>query len=140
MTFGEPTGLELPDVEVLGSGRLLPVVGEIAGGVTEDITIVGGLTPVSRLIPDLFSVFVSTLKVDKVDTVGAVLIVTVIVFDSPTVVAVVVVTATAAVVMTDVFPSTVKDVAVCPVAFVSFATGTVLASILLDLSLFSELL
>lgn len=53
LTFGEPTGLELPEVEAPGSGRLLPTVGEIAGGVTEDMTMVGGLTDVSRVTPDL---------------------------------------------------------------------------------------
>lgn len=43
LTLGEPTGLELPEFEFPGSGRLLPAMGEIDGGVTEDITIVGGL-------------------------------------------------------------------------------------------------
>lgn len=43
LTLGEPTGLELPEFEFIGSGRLLPATGEIDGGVTEDITIVGGL-------------------------------------------------------------------------------------------------
>lgn len=122
MTFGEPTGLELPEVEVPGSGRLLPTVGEMAGGVTEDMMMVGGFT-VSRVIPDLFSSvpFVSTVKVDKVDIV--------IVFDS-------------AVVTTDAFPLTVNDInaAVVVVIFVSMTeglVGCVFASMLLDLSLFS---
>ena len=43
LTFGVPTGLELPDVDVPGSGRLFPVTGDIAGGVTDDMTIVGGV-------------------------------------------------------------------------------------------------
>lgn len=125
LTFGEPTGLELPEVEVPGSGRLLPAVGEIAGGVTEDMTMVGGFMDASRLIPDLFSVaaFVSTLKVDEVATVE-VLIVTIL--DS-------------VVVTTGIFPLTVKDVAVI-VVFVSVTEGPVdcaLVSVLLDLSLFS---
>lgn len=123
LTFGEPTGLELPEVEVPGSGRLLPAVGEIAGGVTEDMTMVGGFMDASRLIPDLFSVaFVSTLKVDEV--VVEVLIVTIL--DS-------------VVETTGAFPLTVKDVAVI-VVFVSVTEGPVgcaLASVLLDLSLFS---
>jgi hypothetical protein len=128
LTFGEPTGLELPEVEVPGSGRLLPVVGEIAGGVTEDMTIVGGFTDVSRLMPDLFSkaTLGSTLKVDKVDTTGEVLIVTVVVLDS-------------VVVTTAAFPSTVKDVAVITifVSFMEVLVDWVLASKLLDLSLLS---
>jgi len=99
--FGEPTGLELPEVEVPGRGRLLPAVGEIAGGVTEDITMVGGFTDASRL--DFSIAFVSTLKVDIVDITGEVLIDTVVVFNS-----VVVVT-------TDAFPLTIKDVAVITV-------------------------
>lgn len=124
MTFGEPTGLELPEVEVPGSGRLLPAVGEIAGGVTEDMTMVGGFIDVSRLIPDLFSlaVLASTLRVDKVDIIVEVLIVTTL--DS---------------IVVDVFPLTVKDVAVIDV-FVSIMEGPVdcvLVSVLLDLSLFS---
>lgn len=118
MTFGEPTGLELPEVEVPGSGRLLPTVGEIAGGVTEDMTMVGGFMDASKLIPAL----VSTLKVDKVDIIVVeVLIVTIL--DS------------VAVTM-DVFPSTVKDVAVI-VDFESIMEGCVFASVLLDLSLLS---
>lgn len=128
MTFGEPTGLELPEVEVPGSGRLLPAVGEIAGGVTEDMTMVGGFMDASRFIPNLFSVavFVSTLKVD---TIVEVLIVTVL--DSVAA-------------ATDVFPSTVNDVAVIIVivVFVSMEGPVccVLVSVLLDLSLLSELL
>lgn len=39
---GVPTGLELPEVEVPGRGRLLPVTGDTVGGVTDDMTIVGG--------------------------------------------------------------------------------------------------
>lgn len=125
MTFGEPTGLELPEVEVPGSGRLLPIVGEIAGGVTEDMTMVGGFTDASRLVPDLFSktIFGSTLKVD---TTGEVLIVTVVTLDS-------------AVVAAAAFPSTVKDVAVITalVSFMEVLVDWVLASMLLDLSLLS---
>lgn len=127
MTFGEPTGLELPEVEVPGSGRLLPAVGEMVGGVTEDMTMVGGFMDASRLIPDLFSViavFVSTLKVDEVDAIVEVLIVTIL--DS-------------VVVTMGVFPSTVKDVAVI-VDFVSITevpVDCVLTSVLLDLSLLS---
>lgn len=109
-TFGEPTGLELPEVEVPGRGRLLPAVGEIAGGVTEDITMVGGFTDASRL--DLFSIaLVSTVKVDIVDITGEVLIDTVVVFNS-----IVVVT-------TDAFPLTIKDVAV--IIFASIMVGPV---------------
>lgn len=125
MTFGEPTGLELPEVEVPGSGRLLPIVGEIAGGVTEDMTMVGGFTDASRLVPGLFSktIFGSTLKVD---TTGEVLIVTVVTLDS-------------AVVAAAAFPSTVKDVAVITalVSFMEVLVDWVLASMLLDLSLLS---
>lgn len=127
LTFGEPTGLELPEVEVPGSGRLLPAVGEMVGGVTEDMTMVGGFMDASRLIPDLFSVivvFVSTLKVDEVDAIVEVLIVTIL--DS-------------VVVTMGVFPSTVKDVAVI-VDFVSITevpVDCVLTSVLLDLSLLS---
>lgn len=124
MTFGEPTGLELPEVEVPGSGRLLPAVGEIAGGVTEDMTMVGGFMDVSRLIPDLFSIapFVSTLKVDKVDIIVEVLIVTIL--DS-------------VVVAVDVFPSTVKDVIVVFASTMQGPVDCVLVSVLLDLSLLS---
>lgn len=120
MTFGEPTGLELPEVDVPGSGRLLPAVGEIAGGVTEDMTIVGGFIDASRLIPDLLSIaFVSTLKVDKVE----VLIVTIL--DS-------------VMVTTDVFPSTVKDVAdIVVFASIMGPVDCVFVSVLLDLSLLS---
>lgn len=131
LTFGEPTGLELPEVEVPGSGRLLPAVGEIAGGVTEDMTMVGGFMDASRFIPNLFSVavFASTLKVDEVDTIVEVLIVTIL--DSVAA-------------ATDVFPSTVNDVAVIIdiVVFVSMEGPVccVLVSVLLDLSLLSELL
>lgn len=115
LTFGEPTGLELPEVEVPGSGRLLPAVGEIAGGVTEDMTIVGGFIDASRLIP----AFVSTLKVDKVE----VLIVTIL--DS-------------VMVTTDVFPSTVKDVAdIVVFASIMGPVDCVFVSVLLDLSLLS---
>lgn len=46
---GDPTGLELPVVEVPGSGRLLPVTGETAGGVTEDIIMAGVLTDGSNV-------------------------------------------------------------------------------------------
>lgn len=131
LTFGEPTGLELPEVEVPGSGRLLPAVGEIAGGVTEDITMVGGLTDESRLIPDLFSFTLeSTHKVDIVDITGEVLIDIVVVLGS-----VIVET-------THVFPLIIKDDAVI-IVFVSIALvpiDWVLASILLDLSLLSVLL
>lgn len=126
LTFGEPTGLELPEVEVPGSGRLLPAVGEIAGGVTEDITIVGGFTDASRL--DLLSIaaFVSTLKVDIVDVTGEVFSDTVL--DSVVVV-----------VTTDAFPLIIKGVIVITV-FVSITVGPVdwlLVSMLLDLSLLS---
>lgn len=124
LTFGEPTGLELPEVEVPGSGKLLPAVGEIAGGVTEDMTMVGGFMDASRLVPDLFSTaFASTLKVDKVDTIGEALIVTIL---------------ESVMVTMDVFPSTVKDV-VGIVVFMSIMgpVDCVLVSVLLDLSLFS---
>lgn len=112
MTFGEPTGLELPEVEVPGSGRLLPAVGEIAGGVTEDITMVGGLTDASKLAPSLFSIaiLVSTVKVDIVDMTGEVLIDT-IVLDS-------------LVVTTGAFPLTIKDMVVIT-DFVSTMVGPV---------------
>lgn len=125
LTFGEPTGLELPEVEVPGSGRLLPAVGEIAGGVTEDMMMVGGFMDASRLIPDLFSIaaFVSTLKVDKVDIIGEVLIVTIL--DS-------------VMVTMDVFPSTVKDVAgIVVLSIMGVEVDCVLVSVLLDLSLLS---
>lgn len=124
LTFGEPTGLELPEVEVPGSGRLLPAVGEIAGGVTEDMTMVGGFMDASRLIPDLLSivVFVSTLKVDKVDIIGEVLIVTIL--DS-------------VMVTMDVFPLTVKDVAGIVVFVSIMEVDCVFISVLLDLSLLS---
>jgi hypothetical protein len=129
LTFGEPTGLELPEVEVPGSGRLLPTVGEIAGGVTEDMTMVGGFTDVSKVMPDLFSIFPSTVKVDRVDI--CVPIIPIVVFDS-------------LVVMTAAFPFTVRDiVVVVVVVVVVFASiteglvGWVLASMLLDLSLLS---
>lgn len=131
MTFGEPTGLELPEVEVPGSGRLLPIVGEIAGGVTEDITMVGGFTDVSKLAPILFSItgFVSTVKVDivwhKVDITGEVL--SDIVFKSVVVV-----------MTTGPFPLTIKDAVIT--IFVSIMVEPVdwvLPSMLLDLSLLS---
>lgn len=126
MTFGEPTGLELPEVEVPGSGRLLPAVGEIAGGVTEDITMVGGFTDASRV--DLFSnaAFVSTVKVDIVDIIGEVL--TVVVLDS-----------VIGVVTTGTFPLTMKDVVVITdfVSITVVPVDWVLASALLDLSLLS---
>jgi len=125
LTFGEPTGLELPEVEVPGSGRLLPTVGEIAGGVTEDMTMVGGFTDVSKVMPDLFSILPSTVKVDKVDI--CVPIIPVVVFDS-------------VVVMMAAFPFTVRDIVVIVVVFVSITEGLVgwvLASMLLDLSLLS---
>lgn len=123
MTFGEPTGLELPEVEVPGSGRLLPAVGEIAGGVTEDITIVGGLTDASNVAPILFSIvaLVSTLKVDMVGITGEVLIDTVVV------------------VTTGVFPLSIKGDIVIAV-FVSITVELVvwvLPSVLLDFSLLS---
>lgn len=122
MTFGEPTGLELPEVEVPGSGRLLPAVGEIAGGVTEDITMVGGFTEASRLD---FSIvpFMSTLKVD---ITGEVFIDTVVDLDSVIVV-----------VLTDTLPLTIKGVVI---VFASITVGVVdwvLVSVLLDLSLLS---
>ena len=131
LTFGEPTGLELPEVEVPGSGRLLPAVGEIAGGVTEDITMVGGFTDASKLAPILFSItgFVSTVKVDivwhKVDITGEVL--SDIVFKSVVVVRTI-----------PPFPLTIKDVVIT--VFVSIMVETVdwvLPSMLLDLSLLS---
>lgn len=122
LTFGEPTGLELPEVEVPGSGRLLPAVGEIAGGVTEDITMVGGFTEASRLD---FSIvpFMSTLKVD---ITGEVFIDTVVDLDSVIVV-----------VLTDTLPLTIKGVVI---VFASITVGVVdwvLVSVLLDLSLLS---
>lgn len=80
-TFGDPTGLELPEVEVPGSGRLVPIVGETDGGVTEDITMVGGVMDVSK-VRFLFSevVFMSTVNV--VDVVTVVVVVVVAVFES----------------------------------------------------------
>lgn len=70
LTLGEPTGLGLPEVEV-PSGRLVPTVGEIAGGVTEDMTIVGGFTDTSRFVYlFLIALLVSTDKVDGVDIAG----------------------------------------------------------------------
>lgn len=124
LTFGEPTGLELPEVEVPGSGRLLPTVGEIAGGVTEDMTIVGGFTDTSRLAHLLSSAaFVST---DKVDITAEVLTVTVDVFES-------VVEAT-----TGVLPSISKDADVVTVVFVLVMRRPgdwVFVSVLLDLSI-----
>lgn len=130
LTFGEPTGLELPEVEVPGSGRLLPAVGEIAGGVTEDITIVGGLTDASNVAPILFSIvaLVSTLKVDMVGITGEVLIDTVVVLESVIVV-----------VTTGVFPLSIKGDIVIAV-FVSITVELVvwvLPSVLLDFSLLS---
>lgn len=128
LTFGEPTGLELPEVEVPGSGRLLPAVGEIAGGVTEDITMVGGFTDVSKLAPILFSImaFVSTVKVDIVANItGEVLSDTV--FDSIVVV-----------VTTGVFPLTIKDAVITDfVSIMVELVDWVLPSMLLDLSLLS---
>lgn len=107
LTFGEPTGLELPEVEVHGSGRLLPIVGEIAGGVIDDITIVGVFADPSI---DLLSVtiFMSTVKVDNVFVIGEALAV---IFVSAVMVA-----------TGDAFPLTVKDVVV---VFVSLAKRTV---------------
>lgn len=69
LTFGEPTGLELPEVEVPGSGRLLPTVREMPGGVTDDMTIVGGVADASR-VRVLLSVedFGSADKADDVVT------------------------------------------------------------------------
>lgn len=127
MTFGEPTGLELPEVEVPGSGRLLPAVGEIAGGVTEDITMVGGFTDASRL--DLFSItgLVSTVRVDIVDITGEVP--TIAVLGSPI-----------GVVAPGAFPLTTNDVVVVIAVFISITVvpvDWVLVSVLLDLSLFS---
>lgn len=107
MTFGEPTGLELPEVEVPGSGRLLPTVGETAGGVTEDITIVGGFTGTSRVahLPSIMA-FVSTDKVDRLDTATELLTVIADIFES-------VVAAT-----TGVLLSTIKDADVVTAVFV----------------------
>lgn len=75
LTFGEPTGLELPEVEVPGRGRLLPTVGETLGGVTDDITIVGGVMDDSR-VRFLPSVLDSTIEaVNVVDVVVIMLVV-----------------------------------------------------------------
>lgn len=74
LMFGVPTGLELPEVEVPGRGRLLPVTGDTVGGVTEDITIVGGFIEFiedSRVrnfedsLVDVVIVFCSTIRVDE---------------------------------------------------------------------------
>lgn len=121
LTFGEPTGLELPEVEVPGSGRLLPIVGEIAGGVTEDMTIVGGFTDTSRVEHLVSMTFVSTDKVGRVDTE-----VLTDVFKS-------VVVLTAAVLL-----STIKDIGVVTVAFALVMrrpSDWVFVSVLLDLSM-----
>jgi len=111
LTFGEPTGLELPEVEVPGSGRLLPTVGEIAGGVTEDMTMVGVFTDVSKVTPNLFSILPSTVKVDKVDICVPIVSPVVVVFDSVAV-------------TTAAFPFTVKDIVVV-IVFVSISEGLV---------------
>lgn len=124
LTFGEPTGLELPEVEVPGSGRLLPAVGEIAGGVTEDMTMVGGFMDASRFTHLLsIAAFASTDRVDRVDTGAAVLIVTVVVLGSLVVAA--------------ALPLTVRDVAVAVVfaSAVGRAVDWALTSILPDLSM-----
>ena len=72
---GVLTGLELPEVEVPGSGRLLPTVGDTLGGVTDDITIVGGVMDDSR-VRFLLSVFDSTTEaVSVVDVVVIMLVV-----------------------------------------------------------------
>lgn len=77
LTFGEPTGLELPEVEVPGSGRLLPTVGETLGGVTDDITIVGGVIDESR-VRFLLSVALFGSKVDVVNAADVVVIVAIV--------------------------------------------------------------
>lgn len=77
LTFGEPTGLELPEVEVPGSGRLLPTVGETLGGVTDDITIVGGVIDASR-VRFLLSVALFGSKVDVVNAADVVVIVAIV--------------------------------------------------------------
>lgn len=77
LTFGEPTGLELPEVEVPGSGRLLPTVGETLGGVTDDITIVGGVIDESR-VRFLLSVAFFGSKVDVVNAADVVVIVAIV--------------------------------------------------------------
>lgn len=73
LTLGEPTGLELPEVEAPGSGRLLPIVGEMVGGVTDDITMVGGLTDASTVnVPDVVIVVEVAIDVDvDVDVFGS---------------------------------------------------------------------
>lgn len=77
LTFGEPTGLELPEVEVPRSGRLLPTVGETLGGVTDDITIVGGVIDESR-VRFLLSVAFFGSKVDVVNAADVVVIVAIV--------------------------------------------------------------
>lgn len=77
LTFGEPTGLELPEVEVPGSGRLLPTVGETLGGVTDDITIVGGVIDESR-VRFLLSVAFFGSMVDVVNAADVVVIVAIV--------------------------------------------------------------
>jgi hypothetical protein len=47
--LGEPTGLEPPESEVPGMGKLLVAMGDTEGGVTEDMTIVGGWTLASSV-------------------------------------------------------------------------------------------
>lgn len=70
LTLGEPTGLELPEVDDPGSGRLLPAVGETVGGVTDDMIIVGGVMDASK-VRFLLSVvvFMSTVKKYDVATI-----------------------------------------------------------------------
>ena len=66
LTLGEPTGLELPEVDDPGSGRLLPAVGETVGGVTDDMIIVGGVMDASK-VRFLLSVAVFMSTVNKYD-------------------------------------------------------------------------
>lgn len=104
LTFGEPTGLELPEVEVPGSGRLLPTVGETLGGVTDDITMVGVVMDDSRV-----KFLLSTTVAAFGSIVTVVDVVTAVVVDDTVVVVVVVDVFDSLLVVTDVLPSILLD-------------------------------
>lgn len=117
LTFGEPTGLELPEVDVPGNGRLLPIVGETDGGVTDDMMIVGGVIGASRVRFFVSrTAFVSTVTVEVV-------VIVVDVFEST-------------VVTTGVLVS-MMDVVMVVVVVVAVLASIVFASMLLDRSVFS---
>lgn len=104
LTFGEPTGLELPEVEVPGRGRLLPTVGETLGGVTDDITMVGVVMDDSRV-----KFLLSTTVAAFGSIVTVVDVVTAVVVDDTVVVVVVVDVFDSLLVVTDVLPSMLLD-------------------------------